>query len=120
MVQVMWMKKLNRKDIHILKKLVKPHIEELEKGEAGSLLASISRYYITDREDFLFRLDKPPDEDLKYLAERAMDGSECLLCIAPQCAEVFLDAVERRLSPEIAGRLRELFENVTTGYKDVT
>jgi hypothetical protein len=31
-----------------------------------------------------------------------------------------LDAVERRLSPEIAGRLRELFENVTTGYKDVT
>jgi hypothetical protein len=47
MVQVMWMKKLNRKDIHILKKLVKPHIEELEKGEAGSLLASISRYYIT-------------------------------------------------------------------------
>jgi hypothetical protein len=49
-----------------------------------------------------------------------MDGSECLLCIAPLCAEVFLDAVERRLSPEIAGRLRELFENVTTGYKDVT
>jgi hypothetical protein len=48
-----------------------------------------------------------------------MDGSECLLCIAPQCAEVFLDAVERRLSPEIAGRLRELFENVTTGYRDL-
>ncbi|MFZ3049371.1 MAG: hypothetical protein WBH08_04965 [Methanothrix sp.] len=117
---MMWMKKLNRKDIHILKKLVKPHMDDPEKGEAGSLLTSISRYYIADREDFLSRLEKLPDKDLKYLAERAMDGSECLLCIAPLCAEVFLDAVERRLSPEIAGRLRELFENVTTGYKDVT
>ena len=112
------MKKLNRKDIHILKKLIKPKEDELKKGEAGSLLTSISRYYIADRDDFLSRLEKLPDKDLKYLAERAMDGSECLLCIAPQCAEVFLDAVERRLSPEIAGRLRELFENVTTGYKD--
>ena len=114
------MKKLNRKDIHILKKLVKPHIEDLEKGEPGSLLTSISRYYISDKEDFQVRLEKLPDKDLKYLAERVMDGSECLLCIAPQCAEVFLDAAERRLSPEIAGRLRELFENVTTGYRDVT
>ena len=103
-----------------MKKLIRPTAEELEKGEAGSLLASISRYYITDRDDFQSRLEKLPDEDLKYLAERAMDGSECLLCIAPQCADVFLDAVERRLSPEIAGRLRELFENVTTGYRDVT
>lgn len=114
------MKKLNRKDVHILKKLIRPKDKDLEKGEAGSLLASISRYYITDRDDFQFRLEKLPDEDLKYLAERAMDGSECLLCIAPQCAEVFLIAVERRLSPDIAGRLRELFENVTTGYRDVT
>jgi len=114
------MKKLNRKDIHILKKLIKPQAEELKKGEAGSLLTSISRYYIADRDDFLSRLEKLTDKDLKYLAERAMDGSECLLCIAPQYAEVFLDAVERRLSPEIAGRLRELFENVTTGCKDAT
>jgi hypothetical protein len=44
-----------------------------------------------------------------------MDGSECLLCIAPQCAETFLSAVERRLARETAGRLREIFENSTTG-----
>ena len=110
------MKKLNRKDMKILRKLTPCQ----EPEDSGSLLASISSYYITDREDFQSRLEKLSDKDLKYLAERAMDGSECLLCIAPQCAEVFLDAVERRLSPEIAGRLRELFENVTTGYKDVT
>ena len=112
------MKKLNRKDIDILKKLINPKAEKLKKGEAGSLLTSISRYYITDRDDFLCRLEKLPDKDLKYMAERAMDGSECLLCIAPQCAEIFLNTVERRLSPEISGRLRELFENVTTGYRD--
>ena len=110
------MKKLNKKDISILRKLAPCRDPEA----VGGLLTSISNYYITDRDDFQFRLEKLRDEDLKYLAERAMDGSECLLCIAPQCAEVFLDAAERRLSPEIAGRLRELFENVTTGYKDVT
>jgi len=104
------MKKLNQKDVAILKKLVGP-------DASGSLLYSISSYYITDRDDFLSRLDKLPDEDLKYLAERAMDGSECLLCIAPQCAKTFLDAVDRRLSPGISGRLREIFES-TTGYKE--
>lgn len=114
------MKKLNKKDIHILKKLVKPPGDGLEKGDAGSLLTSISRCYITDKDDFQSRLEKLSDRELKYLAERAMDGSECLVCIAPQCAEVFLDAVERRLSVGTAGRLRELFENVTTGYEDST
>lgn len=119
-MQVTNTKKLNRKDIHILKKLIKPAMGEFHKGEVGSLLTSVSEYYITDREDFQSNLEKLTDKDLKYLAERAMDGSECLLCIAPQCAKIFLDAVERRLSPEIAGRLREIFENVTTGYKDLT
>ena len=112
------MKRLNRRDIHILKKLIKPARVEFHKAEAGSLLASISEYYITDKDDFLSRLEKLHDKDLKYLAERAMDGSECLLCIAPQCANIFLDAVERRLSPETSGRLRELFGNLTTGYKE--
>jgi len=108
------MKKLNQKDVAILKKLVGP---AREPDASGSLLYSISSYYITDRDDFLSRLDKLPDEDLKYLAERAMDGSECLLCIAPQCAKTFLDAVDRRLSPGISGRLREIFES-TTGYNE--
>ncbi len=105
------MKKLNRKDIKILRKLAPCQ----EPEDSGSLLASISSYYITDREDFQSRLEKLSDKDLKYLAERAMDGSECLLCIAPQCAETFLSAVERRLSREIGGRLREIFESSTTG-----
>jgi hypothetical protein len=108
------MKKLNQKDISILRKLAGP---AREPEASGSLLYSISSYYITDRDDFQSRLDKLPDEDLKYLAERAMDGSECLVCIAPQCAETFLSAVDRRLSPETAGRLREIFES-TTGHKE--
>jgi hypothetical protein len=111
--KVAMMKKLNQKDISILKRLAPCSDPET----SGGLLISISRYYITDRDDFLSRLDMLSDDDLKYLAERAMDGSECLLCIAPQCAETFLDAVERRLSPVTAGRLREIFES-TTGYKE--
>lgn len=107
-------KNLNQKDIEILKKLA-PQLREPEAS--GGLLATMSGYYITDREDFRARLESLPDEDLKYLAERAMDGSECLLCIAPRCAETFLDAVDRRLSPETAGRLREIFESIT-GYEE--
>ena len=43
------MKKLNRRDIHILKNLIKPAKGEFHRAEVGSLLASISEYYITDR-----------------------------------------------------------------------
>jgi hypothetical protein len=108
------MKNLNQKDMDILKKLA-PQSGEPEAS--GGLLTTMSRYYITDKDDFRYRLERLSDEDLKYLAQRAMDGSECLLCIAPRCAETFLDAVDRRLSPETAGRLREIFESIT-GYND--
>jgi len=37
------------KDIHILKNLIKPAKGEFHRAEVGSLLASISEYYITDR-----------------------------------------------------------------------
>jgi len=111
--EVMTMKRLNQKDISILKKLAPCS----DPQTSGGILTSISSYYITDKDDFLSRLEKLSDDDLKYLAERAMDGSECLLCIAPQCAETFLDAVEKRLSPVTAGRLREIFES-TTGYRE--
>ncbi len=108
------MKKLNRKDIKILKKFAPCK----EPEPSDSLLTSISSYYITDKEDFESRLENLSDKDLKYLAERAMDGSECLLCIAPPCAETFLSAVERRLTKETAGRLREIFESSTTGGQE--
>ncbi len=111
--EVMTMKRLNQKDISILKKLAPCS----DPQTSGGILTSISSYYITDKDDFLSRLEKLSDDDLKYLAERAMDGSECLLCIAPQCAETFLDTVEKRLSPVTAGRLREIFES-TTGYRE--
>lgn len=107
------MKKLNQKDISIIKKLAPCSDSET----AGGILTALSGYCINDRDDFLSRLEKLPDDDLKYFAERAMDGSECLLCIAPQCAETFLDVVDRRLSPAIAGRLREIYES-TAGHRD--
>jgi hypothetical protein len=104
---MIYMKKLNQKDISILKKLAPCSDSET----SGGILTTLSSYCITDKDDFLTRLKKLSDEELKYLAERAMDGSECLLCIAPQCAETFLDSIERRLSPLTAGRLREIFES---------
>lgn len=107
------MKKLNQKDISIIKKLAPCSDSET----AGSILTALSGYCITDRDDFRSRLEMLQDDDLKYFAERAMDGSECLLCIAPQCAETFLDVVDRRLPPAIGGRLRETYES-TAGHRD--
>jgi hypothetical protein len=106
------MKKLNQKDISILRKLAPCSDSEA----TGGILTEISGYCLANKDDFLSRLEKLPDDDLRYFAERAIDGSECLLCIAPQCAETFLDVIDRRLAPSIAGRLREVYES-TAGHK---
>ena len=45
----MTMKKLNQKDMSILRKLAGPCREQ---EASGGLLTSISSYYITDRDDF--------------------------------------------------------------------
>jgi len=72
-------------------------------------------HFATDDEDLQDRLKRLSKEDLKYLAERILDGSECLLCISPEAAEMFLDLLEERMPGDTAKSVREQY-NSATGY----
>lgn len=109
------MRKLNEKDIEVLKKLA-PEIEKRSKIEYRSILPPVSMHYAVDEEDFEARLERLTAEDLKYLADKILDGSECLLCITPEYARIIIHLLSNRLQGEPAERIRELYES-STGYK---
>jgi len=106
------MRKLDEKDIEILRKLA-PETENKSRIEYRSILPPVSMHYAVDAEDFESRLERLDDQDLAYLAGRVLDGSECLLCISPEFAGIFLDILEQRLSMEIAAHIKELYKSST-------
>ncbi len=106
------MRTLNEKDIEILKKLAP---EAKIPTHYRSILPPVSMHYATDEEDLQDRLKRLSTEDLKYLADRILDGSECLLCISPEAAELFLDLLDERVPGDTARRIREQY-NSRTGY----
>jgi hypothetical protein len=108
------MRMLNQKDIEILKKLA-PEVEG-NHIEYRSILPPVSMHYAADEEDFESRLKRLGTEDLAYLADRILDGSECLLCISPEYARAFLAVLEENISEETAERIRELYTS-STGYE---
>jgi hypothetical protein len=107
------MRKLNDKDIKILKKLA-PEMKP-ESMHYRSILPPVSMHYAADEEDFQDRLKRLSPEDLKYLADRILDGSECLLCISPESARVFLEALEEKAPGEAIEKIREIYKT-STGY----
>jgi len=106
------MRKLNDKDNEILQKLAP---EASIPTNYRSILPPVSMHFAADDEDLQDRLKRLSKEDLKYLAERILDGSECLLCISPEAAEMFLDLLEERMPGDTAKSVREQY-NSATGY----
>lgn len=109
------MRKLNKKDLEILKELA-PETEERSSIEYRSILPPVSMHYAQDEEDFRERLERLDPPDLEYLAGRILDGSECLLCVSPEFASIFLEILEEKLSPELALKIKELYRS-STGYE---
>jgi DNA modification methylase len=109
----MAMRKLNQKDIDILAKLAP---EMRPPVHYRSILPPVSMHYATDEEDFQDRLDRLSSDDLQYLANRILDGSECLLCVSPELARVFVDTLQEKVLGEAADRIRELYKS-STGYE---
>ena len=96
------MRALNETDIEILKKLapeakIPPHYR--------SILPPVSIHYAADDEDLLDRLKRLSTENLKYLADRILDGTECLLC-SPEAAGIFLDLLEEEVPGDLAKSTR--------------
>jgi hypothetical protein len=106
------MRKLNDKDNEILQKLAP---EASIPTHYRSILPPVSMHFAADDEDLQDRLKRLSKEDLKYLAERILDGSECLLCISPEAAEMFLDLLEEKIPGDTAKSVREQY-NSATGY----
>jgi hypothetical protein len=106
------MRKLNARDMEILKKLAP---EAREPGHYRSILPPVSMHYAADEEDFQDRLERLSADDFTYLAERILDESECLLCISPESARVFLDLMEEKVPGDSAERIRNLYKS-STGY----
>ena len=106
------MRTLTEKDIGILKKLAP---EAKIPTHYRSILPPVSMHYATDEWDLQDRLKRLSTEDLEYLADRILDGSECLLCISPEAAGMFLDLLEEKVPGDMARRIRAQY-NSRTGY----
>jgi hypothetical protein len=106
------MRKLNEKDNEILRKLAP---EASIPTHYRSILPPVSMHFAADDCDLEDRLKRLSAEDLEYLADLILDGSECLLCISPEAAGMFLDLLEERIPSDIAKRIREQY-NSATGY----
>ncbi len=109
------MRKLSEKDISILKKMA-PEIEGKTRMEYRSILPPVSMHFAEDGEDFRQRLERLDGPELSYLVGRILDGTECLLCISPESAGIFIDMLEEKLPGEDADKIRALYKS-STGYE---
>jgi hypothetical protein len=107
------MRKLTEKDTEILMKLAP---EARAPIHYRSILPPVSFHYAADEEDFEDRLQRLSEEDFSYLADRIMDGAECLLCISPESAKVFVEMLEKKLGGDKAEKIRELYKS-STGFE---
>ena len=72
-----------------------------------SILPPVANHYANDEQDFLERLSRLSDEDLRYLVSLVTDGSESLGCMEPGFAATFIDFVRKRLGDEAAKSVPE-------------
>ena len=107
-------RELDAKDIDLIKKLVPEIVNFLESGrmeiEYMNVLPPVANHYSRNASDFENRLKKLSAEDVKYLADKIIDGSEGVSHLDPEYAEVFFTIVGRTLSEGAADSLREIYE----------
>jgi len=107
------MRELDENDIRILKKLV-PELEDmLSSGidiEYMNVLPPVANHHSKNEKDFRDRLKRLSTEEIKYLVDKVLEGSEGLSCLHPEYAEAFFTVAGRKLSGEVADRLREAYE----------
>jgi hypothetical protein len=106
-------RELDENDIRILKKMVPELDDMLSSGieiEYMNILPPVANHHSKDEKDFEERLKRLSIEEIKYLADRVLEGSEGLSCLYPEYAEAFFIVAGRKLSGEVADKLREAYE----------
>jgi hypothetical protein len=106
-------RELSARDKGILGKLV-PEIEDLlAQGieiEYMNILPPVANHHSRDEKDFEERIKHLNADDMRFLADRIIDGTENLGCLNPEFAEVFFVLAGQRLSSAVADQLREVYE----------
>ncbi|MDY6972585.1 MAG: hypothetical protein SV775_09685 [Thermodesulfobacteriota bacterium] len=107
-------RKLTKKDIEILRKLA-PECEDTICSGSGfeyrSIIPPVSNHYAKDDKDFEKRLERLSAEELGYLSDLIIDGSESLSCVQPEHAWVFIETLARKLSNKLSDRIKLLYES---------
>ncbi|MDM7912462.1 MAG: hypothetical protein QUS09_05130 [Methanotrichaceae archaeon] len=107
-------RELDEKDRKILIKLV-PELDDLLKQgielEYMNILPPVANHHSRDERDFEERLKRLSAEEMRYLADLVLEGTESLGCLYPEYAEAFFTTAGKRLSSEVADQLREAYES---------
>jgi len=95
-----------------LKRLA-PELDEIVCGHSmvpyRSILPPLANHFARDPTDFEERLGSLNNDELSYLVDLVMDGSESLSCMHPDYAEVFLRLVEDEISKEVAKQVTAIY-----------
>lgn len=107
-------RELGNRDREILKKLVPEFDELLSQGidlDYMNILPPVANHHSKDERDFGDRLKRLSAEDLHYLADRVIDGTESLGCLYPEYADAFFEALLGKLSADILDQVKEAYES---------
>ena len=105
---------LSEKDIGILKKLA-PECGELTCSGSGhmfhSILPPVSNHFSEDTDDFIRRIGRLSDEELRYIIDLIHKGEESLGCLPAEDIQAFTQLIHDRLSPEDAQKVITAYES---------
>ncbi|NMB77490.1 MAG: hypothetical protein GYA23_00150 [Methanomicrobiales archaeon] len=108
---------LDEKDIAILKKLA-PECGDLTCSGSGhmfhSILPPVSNHFAEDSNDFIQRISRLSDDEIRYLTEMIAKGEESMGCLPVEDVEAFVHLIHERLSPEEAKKVISAYES---GYE---
>ncbi len=106
-------RELSERDREILRKLVPEMDDLISQGidlEYMNILPPVANHHSMDEKDFGERLKRLDAEEMRFLADRILDGTESLGCLYPEFAEIFFIEAGKNLSSVVADQLREAYE----------
>lgn len=104
---------LNDRDLQVLFELV-PELEALQKKglviEYMNILPPVANHHSRSVQEFEQRLKKLTDQDMRYLADLVLNGTENTGCLRPEYAEAFFVIAGQRLGESVSDSLRQAYE----------
>ncbi|MDD1709289.1 MAG: hypothetical protein LUQ37_00095 [Methanoregulaceae archaeon] len=107
---------LSGRDLEILKILAPEVADPLCPGSGHdfqSILPPVSNHFATSDADFLGRIERLSEEDIRYLAGLILDGTESIGCMRAEHVVLLADEIARRISMEAADSIIALYAEGT-------